>query len=376
MKTNRRDFLRLSSAAAGYALLATPGNPLMAQTAGGAKASKPKKILILGGTGFLGPDIVEAAIARGHTMTLFNRGKTNPHLFPELEKLQGDRNGDLQALEGRKWDAVVDTSGYFPRVVRLSAELLKENAQQYIFISSISAYKDASKPNMDETAPVGKLDDESVEKITGETYGPLKAACEQAAEKAFPGRCTNIRPGLIVGPGDPTDRFTYWPVRVARGGEVLAPNSPDDPTQYIDARDLGAWIVQCIEDTTYGVFNAVGPKEPFTIGELLASCKRTSKSDATFAWVENSFLEANQVSGWSDLPVWVPRTGDFAGFGTIDNRRAVAKGLRFRPIDETTRDTLKWWNELPEERRAKLKAGIKPEREKEVLAAWHEHKKK
>ncbi|MGE0481354.1 MAG: SDR family oxidoreductase [Phycisphaerae bacterium] len=375
MRTNRRDFLRLSSAAAGYALLAGPGKSLMAQTAA-AKASNPKKILILGGTSFLGPDIVEAAIGRGHTMTLFNRGKTNPHLFPELEKLHGDRNGDLKALEGRKWDAVVDTSGYFPRIVKMSAELLRDNAQHYIFISSISAYKDASKPNMDETAPVGTLDDETVEKITGETYGPLKARCEQAAEKAFPGRCTNIRPGLIVGPGDPTDRFTYWPARIARGGEVLAPNSPDDPTQYIDARDLGAWIVQCVEDATCGVFNAVGPKEPFTIGELLASCKRTSKSDATFTWVENSFLEANQVSGWSDLPVWVPRTGDFAGFGTIDNRRAVAKGLRFRPIDETTRDTLKWFNEQPEERRAKLKAGMKAEREKEVLAAWHAHKKK
>ena len=348
------------------ALLAAEEKP--AATAGG------RSLLVLGGTMFLGPEVVEAALARGWTVTLFNRGKTNPQLFPDLEKLHGDRDpakGDgLKALEGRRWDAVVDTSGYVPRHVQASAALLAPGAKQYLFVSTISVYADNSKPGADESAAVGTLKDPTVEKVDGETYGPLKALCEQAAEKAMPGRTTIVRPGLIVGPGDPSDRFTYWPVRVAKGGEVLAPGTPQDPTQFIDVRDLGAWIVLLLEKNRTGVYNATGPKEPLPMGELLASCKRVSGSDATFTWVPATFLEAQQVAPWSDMPVWVPPVGDMAGFARVGIARATAAGLTFRPVDDTVRDTLAWWRTVPEERRAKLRAGLGAAREAEVLAAW------
>ncbi|MDL1949181.1 epimerase, partial [Acidobacteria bacterium ACD] len=222
---SRRDVLRTGLATSGLAAVAGPGSLL------GAVPASGKKLLVLGGTAFLGPELVEAARAKGWAVTLFNRGKTNPQLFPDLEKLRGDRNGDLKALEGRKWDAVIDTSGYFPRQVRATAELLRENVRHYTFVSSISVYADTSKPGMDETAPVSRSADEKTDKITEESYGALKARCEEAAEKAMPGRTLNVRPGLIVGPGDRSDRFTYWPVRVARGGEVLAPGDPSDPVQ-------------------------------------------------------------------------------------------------------------------------------------------------
>ena len=356
--------------------VALPGSipALFAADTPPAAAGGGKTLLILGGTGFLGPDVVEAARARGWTVTLFNRGKTNPGLFPDLEKLHGDRDpakGDgLKALEGRRWDAVVDTSGYVPRHVAASAGMLAPGARQYLFVSTISVYSDNSKPGADETAAVGTLKDPAVEKVDGETYGPLKALCEQAVEKAMPGKATIVRPGLIVGPDDPTDRFTYWPVRVAKGGEVLAPGTPQDPTQFIDARDLGLFIVQLLESRRTGVFNATGPKEPMPIGELLASCKRVSGSDASFTWVPASFLEAQQVSPWADMPVWVPPIDDMAGFARVSIARATAAGLTFRPVDDTVRDTLAWWKTLPEERRAKMRAGLGAEREREVLAAW------
>jgi 2'-hydroxyisoflavone reductase len=265
---------------------------------------------------------------------------------------------------------VVDTSGYVPRHVQASAALLAPGAKQYLFVSTISVYADNSKPGADESAAVGTLKDPTVEKVDGETYGPLKALCEQAAEKAMPGRTTIVRPGLIVGPGDPSDRFTYWPVRVAKGGEVLAPGTPQDPTQFIDVRDLGAWIVLLLEKNRTGVYNATGPKEPLPMGELLASCKRVSGSDATFTWVPATFLEAQQVAPWSDMPVWVPPVDDMAGFARVGIARATAAGLTFRPVDDTVRDTLAWWRTVPEERRAKLRAGLGAAREAEVLAAW------
>jgi len=380
MSTTRREFLSLSTAAVSYAVLGARPRWTCATQDAASRPAKSMRILILGGTGFLGPHTVEAAQKRGHTLTFFNRGKTNPGLFPDIEKLHGDRDpqkGDgLKALEGRQWDVVVDNSGYVPRMVRASAELLRNAAQQYIFISSISVYSDTSKPGLDESGPVGKLEDETVEKITGETYGPLKALCEQTAERTMPGRTTVIRPGLIVGPGDPSDRFTYWPVRVQRGGEVLAPGTPDDPVQVIDVRDLGAWIVKVIEDGVTGVFNATGPKDPFTIGALLKVCKSASGSDATFTWADADFLAEQKVTPWSEMPVWVPPRGDDAGFAQIDCRRAIGKGLTFRPVEDTVQDTLAWWKTLPEERRGKLKAGLKPEREVEVLKAWHESRGK
>jgi 2'-hydroxyisoflavone reductase len=368
MSTNRRGFLRVVTASG----LCVGTMAEWAESFGRAvddKAPEPKKILILGGTGFLGPQIVEGAKPRGHVLTLFNRGRTRPDLFPDIEKLRGDRDGDLKALEGRKWDAVVDTSGNVPRIVKASADLLAPNVSHYIYVSSVSVYSDTSKPGMDETAPVGKLDDPKVEKIDERTYGPLKALSEQAAETAMPGRVAVVRPGLIVGPEDPSDRFTYWPVRVARGGEVLAPGSPTDPIQLIDVRDLGRWIVTLIENKTTGVFNALGPEKQLTIGETLDACKTASGSDAKFVWGDWAFLQSEKVSPWSDMPAWVPSEGEYAGFAKISNARAVKAGLTFRPILDTAKDTLAWFKTLPEERRSKLRAGIKPEREAEVLAA-------
>ncbi len=335
-------------------------------------------LLILGGTGFLGPHTVRAALARGHEVTLFNRGKTNPHLFPELEKLRGDRkSGDLAALKGRTFDAVIDTSGYFPRAVTEAAQLLVDNVDQYMFISSISVYADTSVVGLDEKGALGQIEDKTTETVDGESYGPLKALCEQAAEAVFTGRTTNVRPGLIVGPGDPTDRFTYWPVRVARGGDVLSPGAPSDPVQLIDARDLAEWMIDAIEQRHLGDYNAVGPAEPLSVGAMLEACKQAAGSDASFVWADAEFLAEQEVMPWVNMPVWVPPEGEYAGFGTVNISRALAAGMRFRPLVDTCRDTLTWWRELPEEKRARLlegkSAGISAARESEVLAAWRKH---
>ncbi len=366
MNETRRDLLRTAAVAAAAAALGTNRLVLGAET---------KTLLILGGTRFLGPAVVDAAKRSGWKISLFNRGKSNPGLFPDLEHLQGDRNGDLKSLEGRSWDAVVDTSGYFPRQVKASASLLAPRVKQYVYISSISAFADLSKPGVDETGPVAVLKDPTVETITEGSYGGLKALCEQAAEAALPGRVTNVRPGLIVGPDDGSDRFTYWPVRVAKGGEVLAPNRPEDAVQFIDVRDLGTWIVKCLDTKTVGVFNATG--NPLPVGTLLETCKASSGSDARFTWVDAAFLEEKKVSAWSDLPCWVPPTGEDAGGNKVSNAKAVGKGLTFRPLKDTCKDTLAWFRTLPAERQGKLKAGLTAERESAVLAAWHEaHAKK
>ncbi len=385
----RRGFLKLSGGAlaalaAGACAHKRPGSEAPAEPAVGASPAartyelRPVEnghLLILGGTGFLGPHTVRAALARGHKVTLFNRGKTNPHLFPELEKLRGDRrSGDLTALKGRKFDAVIDTSGYYPRAVTEAAELLADNVDQYMFISSISVYADTSVVGLDEQGALGQLEDKTTEEVTGETYGPLKALCEQAAEAVFAGRTTNVRPGLIVGPGDPTDRFTYWPVRVARGGDVLSPGTPSDPVQLIDARDLAEWMIDAIEQRHLGEFNAVGPAEPLSVGAMLEACKQAAGSDASFVWADADFLAEQEVMPWQHMPVWVPPEGEYAGFGTVNISRALAAGMRFRPIVDTCRDTLTWWRELPEEKRSRLlegkSAGISAARESEVLAAW------
>ena len=365
--TTRREFVRDVGAAAAAAAFGTK--------AFSAGTPSRKTLLILGGTRFLGPEIVDAAKASGWTITLFNRGKTNPGLFPDLEKLQGDRNGDLKSLQGRSFDAVIDTSGYFPRQVRDTATLLgKQGAKQYVFVSSISVYASLGKPGVDETAPVAVLKDPTVETITEGSYGGLKALCEAAAEAAMPGRATNVRPGLIVGPNDGTDRFTYWPVRVAKGGEVLAPNRPEDPFEFIDVRDLAVWIVKTIDQKTFGVFNATSA--PIPMGDMLDACKAASGSDARFTWVGAAFLQAQHVEEWSDMPVWTSPEGSDAGGGLVKNARAVTKGLTFRPIKATAKDTLDWWKKQPKERTAKLKSGLGEEREKAVLAAWHEAQSK
>jgi len=367
--STRREFLQASVIVGGS--LAVGGASAMAARLTRVPHDE-MRVLILGGTGFLGPQIVEAARAAGHSITLFNRGKTRPHLFPELEKLQGDRNGNLKSLEGRSWDVVIDTSGYVPRQVRDSAGLLAEKVKQYIFVSTMSVYAENATVGMNESAPVGKLanpDDEDY--LNPENYGPLKALCEQAAEEAMPGRVTNVRPGLIVGPGDFSDRFTYWPVRVAKGGEVLAPGSPKDPVQFIDCRDLGEWLVHLGEKNIRGVFNAIGPDRVLTIGELLDSCKQVAASDAKFTWVNAAFLEAQGVSAWMDMPVWIPPEGDSAGFHRRTPAKAVAAGLKYRAVTDTCKATLDWHKTLPVERRAHARAGLTSEREAAVLAAWH-----
>lgn len=373
MSKTRRDFLKLAATTSAWAGIGA-AFPRLARAEETTDKGGGKTLLILGGTAFLGPQLVEAARTRGYTITLFNRGKTNPQLFPDLEKLRGDRNGQLDALRGRRWDAVVDTSGYVPRHVTDSAGLLRDAVGRYVFISTISVYSDTSKPGMDESAPVGKLADEKTEEVSGESYGPLKALCEQAAERMMPGRVATVRPGLIVGPGDGSDRFTYWPVRVSRGGEVLAPGTPADPVQFIDVRDLAEWTMRVVDAGTVGVYNATGPEKPLPIGQLLESCKKVSGSDARFTWVDAGYLAEKKVEPWSDMPVWVPPTGESAGFARVDCSRAIVRGLTFRPVDTTVRDTLSWWKEQPAERTQSLRAGITAEREAEVLRAWRERK--
>jgi 2'-hydroxyisoflavone reductase len=333
------------------------------------KAKKRLRVLILGGTGFLGPHLVANAVARGHVVTLFNRGKTHPELFADLEKLRGDREGKLDALRGRSWDAVVDTSGYVPRVVKMSADMLAKWVKQYVFISSISVYPDDLPPGADETAKVQELTDPKTEEVM-KHYGELKAACERTVEASLPGRTLNIRPGLIVGPGDPTDRYTYWPVRLDRGGEVLAPGDGNDSAQYIDARDLAAFIVHSIEDRTVGVFNATGPAQKLTMRGMLEETQKAVRKPSTLVWVPKPFLDEHKVSEWTDLPVWAGTSG----ISQIDCKKAISKGLRFRPGEATAKDTLAWWKTLPPERQAKQRAGLSAEREQEVLAAWKARK--
>ena len=339
------------------------------------------KLLILGGTLFLGRHIVESALRDGHEVTLFNRGQRNPELFPEVEKLRGDRDGALDALRGRSWDAVIDTCGFVPRVVRASAELLAGAVGRYVFISSISVYPDHSRP-VDEDSPVGRLEDESTEEITGETYGPLKVLCERAVEEALPGRALVIRPGLIVGPHDPTVRFVYWPRRVARGGEVLAPAPPERLVQFIDARDLADWTLRMAESGATGVFNASGPDYDLSWGALLEECRRAMGSDARVTWVDEKFLLENKVEGWSELPLWITDEDPAMRYFMEANcGRALKAGLTFRPLAETIRDTFEWDERRADKGATGDKPGVpvpdatlKPERERELLEAWHKTK--
>lgn len=378
MTLDRRNFVLGSLAAGAAAACGGGGDRSAAPAAASQPAPAPaaaappakKSILVLGGTGFIGPHIVNAALARGHRVTLFNRGKTHPGLFPDVEKLHGDRDGHLEALAGRSWDAVIDPSGFVPRIVKASAELLAPRVGHYVFISTISVYAGFDKPDPDESSPVAALEDPTSED-SKRYYGPLKALCEQAAEAAMPGRVANVRPGLIIGPGDPSGRFTHWPTRLAAGGEVLAPGDGSTPVQYIDGRDLGAWLVRVVEDRTVGTMNALGPAHRVTMKSVLDECNRAVGGKARLTWVDAAFLEQHGVSGWRDMPMWLDNKGDFAGFGTLSNARAVAAGLTFRPIGDTARDTLAWLDTLPEDERAKLRSsGIKPEKEAEVLAAW------
>ena len=327
------------------------------------------KLLVLGGTVFLGRHIVEIALQWGHEVTLFNRGQHNAELFPEVEKLRGDRDGNLEALRGRKWDAVVDTCGYVPRIVRDSAELLADAVAHYTFISSISVYADNSKPGIAEDYPVAKLEDETVEEVTGGSYGGLKALCEEAAEDAMPGRVLNVRSGLIVGPNDPSDRFTYWVWRVAQGGDVLAPVEPEVAIQVVDVRDQARWILDMAEKRQAGVYNLTGPDYTLTFGELFRTTQQMSNNEANFTWVNKDFLEASEVQPWSNLPLWLPADTDDAFWAAIDIGKALENGLAFRPLSQTIKDTLDWAKTRATDH--SWRAGLTAEREKELLAAWH-----
>jgi 2'-hydroxyisoflavone reductase len=329
------------------------------------------KLLVLGGTGFLGPHVVESAVAGGHTVTLFNRGRRNPALFPDLEKIQGDRATDeLDGLKGRTWDAVIDTHAVVPRWVKSAAELLKDSVKTYLFVSTVSVYSDFSKPGIDESVPVRGMDDESDEKFTMEKYGPMKATCERVAERIFAGRATIIRPGLIVGPGDDSDRFTYWPTRMDRGGEVLAPGDPASPQQFIDARDLAAFIVRTLEEGHVGVYNALGPRHRLTTDQLLHGVRAVTSAGAQLTWVSDEFLLEQGVGPWMELPLWIPsRDPSMFGFARVSNARAVSHGLEFRPLADTARDTLLWARQQPERPR---RAGLDPEKEAKVLREWHQ----
>jgi 2'-hydroxyisoflavone reductase len=330
-----------------------------------AQGESGMKILILGGTQFLGRAIAQAAQDVGHEITLFNRGSTNPDLFPAAEKLRGDRDGDLSALQGRRWDAVVDTCGYVPRHVELSARLLADAVTHYTFISSISVYDASvhSAPRIDENSPLAALEDETVEEVTAETYSGLKVLCERAAEKAMPGRVLHVRAGLIVGPYDPTDRFTYWPVNVARGGEILAP-PPGTPMQIIDVRDLAEWIIRMIEQRQTGVYNATGPDYTLEFGAMLETCRKVvGDGAAQVVAADEAFLLENEVRPWGDLPLWLS-TG-IQGMARVDVEKALAAGLSFRALDATIADTLAWWRDQGNDRA--LKAGLTPERHAELL---------
>jgi 2'-hydroxyisoflavone reductase len=329
-------------------------------------------ILILGGTIFLGRYLVDAALARGHTVTLFNRGQHHPELFPEVEKLRGDRTvwDDLQILQNRHWDAVIDTCGYFPHIVQLSAQALKNSVERYVFISSISVYGEPpTTPEIYENSPVAQLQYEDLVTYEKESYGTRKALCEQVIEKELPGCTLNIRPGLIVGPYDPSDRFTYWPARLQRGGTVLAPGRPGAPVQIIDVRDLAEWTIRMIEDKQAGVFNATGPAGPLIMREVLETCRQVAGSPAELVWVDDEFLLGQGVTPFTDLPLWLP--GPTSAMMQVSIDKALDAGLTFRPLEETVKDTLAWDNF----READFQRvnGINLQREIGLLELWRNH---
>ena len=382
----RRDFLKTASVLGTAAALGV--DPLGAASSTGTPRPSagsptpsqgpvaPKRLLILGGTGFIGPDTVRNAVERGHEVTIFTRGRTQADI-PDVEQLVGDREGDLDALRGRSWDVVLDNNARDYRWVKLTTELLKDATEQYLFVSSVSAYAIENQGNdYVENPYTGPPIDVNIPLVARPAdfqegqeapYGLTKAISEGLCEQAFPGRATIVRPGFIVGPGDQSDRFTYWPARIHRGGEVLSPGDGSDRVQVIDVRDLTEFMVRLAENGTSGTFNGVGPGSPLSMAGMLYGIRAVTSSEVTFTWVPVSFLRANRVRGYSDMPIWIP--GDPAG--AVDNSRAREAGLTFRPLAVTAKDTLDWHLARPAAEQAELRIGIKPDREREVLASWH-----
>jgi 2'-hydroxyisoflavone reductase len=394
MTSSRRTFIKSVSAAGGALGLAglptlafgerpTPAERSPADPAG--RAATPLDILILGGTGFTGPEQVEYATARGHRVTLFNRNKTRPDFFKgRVEQLVGDLNGDVAALAGHTFDVVIDNPTTLPVWVRNAAKHLAGHTKHYMFISTMSVYPDNSHPGADETdgltpLPSG-LDPYAVApEDARKYYGVLKTQSEKEVEKQYPAINTIIRPGLIVGPLDKSDRFTYWPVRIDKGGEVMAPGNPTDPVQFIDSRDLAEWMIRMAEARAFGTYNATGPATPLSMIEMLAGIKAVTTAGAEFTWVPADFLRANGVRGWQHMPVWLPPEGQTAGFSRRNCARALAKGLTFRPLAVTAKETLDWHKTRPPQEQKAMDdgaiAGIPASKETEVLAAWHAKQK-
>jgi 2'-hydroxyisoflavone reductase len=373
MSLTRRELMLMTGAAA----LTLPGaRVLRAQAA----PRKNLKILFIGGTGFIGPHMVRHALERGHTVTLFNRGRSNPGLFRDVERLTGNRDGGLGVLKGRSWDAVVDTSGYIPRTVRDSAQLLKDSVRRYLFISTGDVYATFNNPGLDENAPLDVLADPKSEDAS-KNYGAFKVICEKEVRAAFPDRHTIFRPGWIIGAGDYNPISAYWPVRIDRGGEVLAPGDPSDPTQYIDAADLGRFTIKCLEEDINGTFNTVGPAAPLTWGEFLWGIRAVTSAPVKFTWVHADGVAELGLSAFTDFPIWFPPRNDYKTppmfepggkyFAQIDGRKAVAAGLTCRPLAATARDIIDEWNSRGEAWDAKPRRfGLSSKREAEALAAW------
>jgi 2'-hydroxyisoflavone reductase len=363
MTRSRRDFIKASVFGAAAAAAGLP-----ATSSAGERKERKKSldILVLGGTGFIGPHMVREALRRGHSVTLFNRGRSNNELFPDLETIKGDRDNGLDGLRGRKWDAVIDNSGYVPRHVGDSARLLAPNCDRYLYISTVAVYKDIPSAQ-DEDAPLATLADETVEEVNWQTYGPLKALCEKrAAAEIDADRLTILRPTYICGPGDHTDRFSYWPIRTSKGGEMLWPGTPQDFIQIVDVRDLATFTVDCLDRNISGTFNMVNPPREYTMGKLLEDCQAVTATSVEAVWVPEEFLKTNGLNPGAQIPIWGGEARSM-GFSTD---RAIAQGMQHRPERETARDIMAWWNTLSEERRANLKAGPGVEKESEVLASW------
>ena len=348
----------------------TTGLPETGHSVDDKTVRKSLSVLVLGGTGFIGPHMVRELLRRGHSVTLFNRGRSNSGLFPDLETIKGDRDGGLQGLEGRRWDAVIDNSGYVPRHVQDSARLLAKNTKRYVFVSTLSVYADFTIRN-DEDSPLATIADESTEEVTGETYGALKALCEKrAAAEIGNDRLSILRPNYIAGSGDHTDRFSYWPIRTRKGGAMIWPGMPEDEIQFIDVRDLANFVRDCLEQDISGIYNMTNPAGVYTMGRLLDDCVALTAATVDPVWIGEAFAYDQGLIGGRDLPIWHPSTGPQASRGGFSAERALKAGLQNRPPRETLRDILSWWDTLPAERTGKLRAGLDASREAELITAW------